>query len=69
MVYCMHAYMALRIQITKLKIRQYLLRANSPNLMLTKFSHYTVCDIHDFTSSIHVSRRSCRLQSMKQRRT
>ena len=35
--------MALIIQITKLKIRQYLLRANSPNLMLTKFSHYTVC--------------------------
>ena len=33
--------MALRIQITILKIRQYLLRANLPNLMLTKFSRYT----------------------------
>ena len=26
----------------QIKIRQYLLRANSPNLMLTKFFHYTV---------------------------
>ena len=34
--------MALRIQIAKLKIRQYLPRANLPNLMLTKFSRYTV---------------------------
>ena len=34
--------MALRFQITKLKFRQYLLRANSPNLMLAKLSHYTV---------------------------
>ena len=34
--------MALRIQMAKLKIRQYLLRANSPNLMLAKFSRYTV---------------------------
>ena len=29
--------MALRIQIAKLKVRQYLLRANSPNLMLANF--------------------------------
>ena len=34
--------MALRIQIAKLNIHQYLLRANSPNLMLAKFSRYTV---------------------------
>ena len=34
--------MALTIQVTKLKIRQYLQRANSPNLMLAKFSRYTV---------------------------
>ena len=33
--------MALRIQIAKFKIHQYLLRANSPNLMLAKFSRYT----------------------------
>ena len=33
--------MVLRIQITKLKIHQYLLKANSPNLMLAKFSRYT----------------------------
>ena len=32
----------LRIQIAKFKFRQYLLRANSPNLML---SHYTVSHI------------------------
>ena len=30
--------MALRIQIAKLKIHQYLPRANLPNLMLAKFS-------------------------------
>ena len=35
--------MALRIQIVKFKIRQYLLRANLPNLMFAKFSRYTVC--------------------------
>ena len=34
--------MALRIQIAKFKFRQYLPRANSPNLMLTKLSYYTV---------------------------
>ena len=34
--------MALRIQIAKFKFCQYLLRANSPNLMLTKLSCYTV---------------------------
>ena len=37
--------MALRIQIAKLNIHQYLLRANLPNLMLAKFSRYTV-DAH-----------------------
>ena len=37
--------MALRIQIAKIEFHQYLLRANSPNLMLAKFSRYTV---HDF---------------------
>ena len=36
--------MALRIQIAKFKLRQYLLRAKSPNLMLTKLSHSTVYD-------------------------
>ena len=35
--------MVLRIQIAKLKFRQYQLRANSPNLMLAKVSRYTVC--------------------------
>ena len=34
--------MALRIQIAKFKFCQYFLRANSPNLMLAKLSHYTV---------------------------
>ena len=34
--------MALRIQIAKFKLHQYLLRANSPYLMFTKLSHYTV---------------------------
>ena len=32
--------MVLRIQIAKFKFRQYLLRANLPNLMLAKLSHY-----------------------------
>ena len=32
--------MALGIQIAKFKFRQYLLRANSPNLMLAKLSRY-----------------------------
>ena len=36
--------MMLRIQIAKLKARQYLLRANLPNLMLTKISHYTIAN-------------------------
>ena len=34
--------MALRIQIAKFELCQYLLRANSPNLMLAKVSRYTV---------------------------
>ena len=34
--------MVLRIQMAKFKPRQYLLRANSPNLMLVKLSRYTV---------------------------
>ena len=34
--------MVLRIQIGKFRFHQYLLRANSPNLVLTKPSHYTV---------------------------
>ena len=34
--------MALRIQITKFKFCLYLLRANLPNLMLAKLSHYVV---------------------------
>ena len=37
-----HAPMVLRIQIAKFKFHQYLLRANLPNLMLAKLSHYTV---------------------------
>ena len=36
------AHMVLRIQIIKFKFHQYLLRANLPNLMLAKLSHYTV---------------------------
>ena len=36
---------ALRIQIAKYKIRQFLLRVNSPNSMLTKLSHYMVAKI------------------------
>ena len=34
---------ALRIQIAKFNLRQYLLRANSPNLMLAKLSQNMVC--------------------------
>ena len=34
--------LVLRIQITKFKLHQYILRANSPNLMLTKLFRYTV---------------------------
>ena len=34
--------MALKILITKFKFRQQLLRANFPNLILTKLSRYTV---------------------------
>ena len=34
--------MALRIQITKSKFHHYQLRVNSPNLMLTKVTHYMV---------------------------
>ena len=45
--------MALTIQVTKFKIRQYLLRANSPNLMLAKFSHYTVLSV-GLSHHIHV---------------
>ena len=41
--------MALRIQIAKFKFRQYLLRTNSPNLMLAKFSRYTVASYPDHT--------------------
>ena len=37
----MHTY-GVRILITKSKFHQYLLRANSPNLMLAKLSRYTV---------------------------
>ena len=47
--------MALRIQIAKLKIRQYLLRANSPNLKLTKFSRYTVHTLFKFTVYVAVA--------------
>ena len=36
--------MVLRIQIAKLKARQYLLRANSPNLMLPKISRYMIAN-------------------------
>ena len=43
--------MALRIQIAKFKFRQYLLRTNSPNLMLTKLSHYMVVSFSDSASS------------------
>ena len=38
--------MALSIQITKFKIRQYQLAAVSPNLMLAKVSCYTVLSIY-----------------------
>ena len=38
--------MALRIQIAKFKIPQYLLRVNLPNLMLAKLSHYTVLQFY-----------------------
>ena len=34
--------MALRIQIAKFKVHQYLLRGNSPNLMIAKLSRYMV---------------------------
>ena len=34
--------MALQIQIAKFKFRQFLQRANSPNLMFAKLSHYIV---------------------------
>ena len=34
--------MALRVQIAKFKFCQYLLKANSPNLMLANVSRYTV---------------------------
>ena len=47
------APMALRIQIAKLKIHQYLLRANSPNLMLAKFSLYT-SEQMDFNFSVDI---------------
>ena len=41
MDYCMHAYGAKNSD-RQIKIRQYLLRANSSNLMLAKFSCYMV---------------------------
>ena len=50
------ASMALRIQIAKFKNCQYLLRANLPNLMLTKFSHYTVCIVQLSLFRVYFSR-------------
>ena len=44
--------MALRIQIANFKFHQYLQRANLPNLMLTKLSHYTVYTIIIVTATI-----------------
>ena len=43
--------MVLRIQIANFKIHQYLLRANLSNLMLAKFSHYTVLHFQVLTSN------------------
>ena len=50
------APIALRIQIAKFKNRQYLLRANLHNLMLTKFSCYTVCAVQLSLFSVYFSR-------------
>ena len=43
--------MALRIQIANFNFHQYLLRANSSNLMLAKLSRYTVYYTH-YTKSL-----------------
>ena len=51
--------MAIRIQIAKFKLRQYLLRTNSPNLMLAKVSRYTVHHdrlMHKFNVNINIIR-------------
>ena len=53
--------MALGIQIAKLKIHQYLLRANSPNLMLAKFSLYT-SEQMDFNFSVDIPWTACSWQ-------
>ena len=37
--------MAVRIQIANFKLCQYQQRAISPNLMLAKVTHYTVCKV------------------------
>ena len=46
------ASMTLRIQIAKFKYHQYLLRANSPNLMLTELSCYAV--VYYYNSNLEV---------------
>ena len=41
----MRTYEIISIQIAKLKFHQYQIRAVSPNLTLTKVTHYTVCGL------------------------
>ena len=55
--------MALRDQIAKFKVRQYQLRALSPNLMLTKVSRYTVyCIAEKFSSRLNLTVHFCNCQ-------